>query len=183
MSFNSPCANRRAVALALLALTALPTMAQNPATPSTPPELAGLSLRGQGRLTFLRLKVYEIRLWSAQALQADWTQQPFALELIYAMSLKGPKIAERSLVEMRRQGEIAEPKAQAWLNAMLVAFPDVKDGDRLVGHFDPEEGAKFWFNGQARAGKLDAEAARWFMGIWLSPQTSEPALRKQLLAL
>jgi hypothetical protein len=180
MSSSSPCASRRALLLALLTLPAV-TQAQTQAPPPTPPELAGLVLRGQGKLSFLGLKVYDIRLWAAAPLGADWTQQPLALELQYNMSLSGAKIAERSLVEMQRQGEIPEAKARAWVEAMTAAFPDVKGRDRLVGRYAPGETARFWLNSQPRTAQLDPEAARWFFGIWLSDKTSEPALRQQLL--
>jgi hypothetical protein len=148
---------------------------------ATPAELAGMQARGQGRLRFLGLRVYDIKLWSPEPIGPDWTRHTLALELTYARSLKGPLIAERSLKEMRRQGEIAEPKAKAWLAAMTAAFPDVAENDRLVGRYAPGEPARFWFNGQPRPAQLDAEGSRWFFGIWLSPQTSELALREQLL--
>ena len=64
---------------------------------------------------------------------------------------------------------------------MEAAFPDVKDGDRLTGRYEPGSGAQFFFNGQPRQRIDDAQFARLFFGIWLSPQTSEPALREQLL--
>ena len=99
----------------------------------------------------------------------------------YARSLVGREIAKRSLVEMRRQASIDEAKAQAWLAAMEAAFPDVKSGDRLTGQYEPGSGARFYFNGQLRQRIPDAEFARLFFGIWLSPKTSEPALRTQLL--
>lgn len=177
MSSSSPCASRRAL-LGLLAALPLGLHAQ---TPPPPAELAGMAVRGQGRLRFVGLRVYDIKLWSTEPVGADWTKQALALELAYARSLKGALIAERSLKEMRRQGDIPEAKAQAWLAAMTAAFPDVNEGDRLVGRYTPGEPARFWLNGQARPGQLDAEGSRWFFGIWLSPQTSEAALRSQLL--
>jgi hypothetical protein len=150
------------------------------------PELPGWQPRSQARMRFLGLSVYEVALWSPEAVTAtSWAQQPLALALTYARSLKGELIAERSLKEMRRQGEIAEAKAERWLAAMKTLFPDVRDGDRLTGRHDPQQGASFWFQGQPRraAIELDAEFSRLFFGIWLHPQTSEPALRAQLLGL
>lgn len=146
------------------------------------PELAGLTLRGQGRFRYFGLSIYDARLWSAEPLQAErWAEQPLMLELQYARSLVGREIAKRSLAEMRRQAAIDDAKAQAWLQAMEAAFPDVKAGDRLTGQYEPGTGAQFYFNGQPRQRIADAQFARLFFGIWLSPQTSEPALRAQLL--
>lgn len=133
-------------------------------------------------MRFLGLRVYDIQLWAPQPL-ANWAEQPHALALTYARSLKGRLIAERSLDEMRRQGPIDEASATRWLDAMAAAFPDVKEGDRLTGRHDPQQGARFWFNGQPRPGVSDPVFSRRFFGIWLSEQTSEPALREQLLGL
>jgi hypothetical protein len=90
-------------------------------------------------------------------------------------------IAERSLTEMRRQGEIDETRAQRWLEAMARLFPDVDDGDRITGVHRPGEAARSHVNGRFAGELRDAEFARRFFGIWLSPQTSEPQLRALLL--
>lgn len=145
-------------------------------------ELGGLTLRGQARFRFFGLHVYDIRLWSGAAIGPDnWTEHPLTLEIEYARGLKGVEIARRSLQEMRRQGEIDETQASQWLAEMTAAFPDVKAGDRLSGSFEPGVGARFFLNGQLRRRIADARFARLFFGIWLSPQTSEPSLREQLL--
>lgn len=146
------------------------------------PELAGLQLRGQGRMRYFGLSVYDARLWSAEPVDAArWAEQPLTLELQYARSLVGREIAKRSLAEMRRQASIDQAQAQAWLAEMEAAFPDVKAGDRISGQYEPGAAAGFFFNGQPRRRIADARFARLFFGIWLSPQTSEPALREQLL--
>lgn len=148
------------------------------------PELAGLVLRGQGRLRFFGLHVYDIRLWSAAPVAAaGWAEQPLTLEIEYARHLDGREIAKRSLKEMRRQGPIADAQAAAWLAEMEAAFPEVKQGDRISGRYEPGVGAQFYLNGQLRRRIDDAAFARLFFGIWLSPQTSEPALREQLLGV
>ena len=46
-------------------------------------------------------------------------------------------------------------------------------------HFDADRG--FFLNGQPRGDAPEAEFARLFFGIWLSPRSSEPALREALL--
>jgi hypothetical protein len=66
---------------------------------------------------------------------------------------------------------------------MLRVFPDVRQGDRLVGLQRPGTGASFWINGRFQGEVRDVEFARRFFGIWLSPQTSEPAMRRALLGL
>jgi hypothetical protein len=90
-------------------------------------------------------------------------------------------IAERSLKEMQRIGKISAEQETRWLQRMQEAFPDVKDGDRIVGLHTPGVGARFWYNGQPRATVADPEFSRYFFGIWLSESTSEPQLRSGLL--
>jgi Chalcone isomerase-like len=145
-------------------------------------EMPQARIVGQGRLRYLGLHIYDAVLWSeatGPALSLD--QHPLALELKYARSLKGPLIAERSLKEMRRVGEVSEADGQRWLMQMKELFPDVVAGDRLTGMHRPGELARFYLNGQARGELRDATFTRLFFGIWLSPRTSQPALRLALL--
>lgn len=145
-------------------------------------DLPGARLLGSGTLRFLGLHVYDARLWAgAQAPGEDWAATPFALELQYARSLSGARIADRSLKEMQRQGDIAAADGERWLGAMKQLFPDVKEGDRITGLNLPGFGARFFINGALKGDVRDPRFAKLFFGIWLAPQTSEPALRKQLL--
>ena len=149
--------------------------------------LPGARLQGAGLLRFLGLRVYDIRLWTgAIAVGADWAQAaatPLALEIEYARALEGAQIAERTLKEMRRQAEIAAEVGVRWLVAMKQLLPDVRAGDRITGVHLPGEGARFFVNGRLQGDLRDADFARLFFGIWLSPRTSEPALREALLGL
>ena len=155
-------------------------------TGTAPTELAAVlpaaRLQGRARLRFLGLSVYEARLWlGAMPVAADWAAVPFAIEIEYARSLSGSLMADRSLAEMRRQGEMAPDVAERWLTTMRALFPDVRDGDRLVGVHTPGQGARFFLNGSPRVTTLDEAFSRVFFGIWLSPRTSEPAMRTALL--
>ncbi|GAB4401627.1 MAG: hypothetical protein OHK0048_18580 [Rhodoferax sp.] len=72
--------------------------------------------------------------------------------------------------------------AQRWHDELLRCVPDVAEGDRLTGLWQPRQGAAFWANGQPRGAVNDAEFAQRFFDIWLAPETREPALRRALLA-
>ena len=146
-------------------------------------ELPQHQAAGTSRLKFLGLSIYDARLWVAPGFQAaTFAQHGLALELTYLRSLKGNLIAERSLKEMRRAGNLPAATEQRWLAATQEAFPDVKEGDRITGVHLPAMGAHFYFNGQLRATVKDVEFSQQFFGIWLSPNTSEPRLRTELLA-
>jgi hypothetical protein len=149
-------------------------------------ELPGARLQGSGRLRFMGFQVYDARLWTGRQAAGrdvvnDWGAAPLALELQYLRSFDGHAIAERSLAEMKRQGEIAADTAERWLQAMKQLFPDVRSGDRILGVSLPGHGAKFYVNGALKGEIRDAEFARRFFGVWLSPSTSQPAMRESLL--
>lgn len=172
------------VGLTAPSLTAGAAVAQGTAPPTElANELPGAQLSGGGRLTFFGLQVYDARLWVTSDFKVtSFEQTPIALELVYARKLVGSLIADRSIEEMRRQSDLAPEKVARWLGSMKQIFPDVAAGDRLTGVHVPGTAARFFFNGKLAGEIRDAEFARLFFGIWLSPRTSEPKLRASLLA-
>lgn len=175
--------SRRALLLALAGgPAAWSAQAQTAMPTEVVAELPGARLLGSGRLTFLALAIYEARLWVGEGFKADqYEQAPLAIELEYARTLYGKLIAERSLDEMKRAGGISDAQAESWLATLKQSFPDVAKGDRITGVYRPAESARFFLNGKAIGEVRDAEFARRFFGIWLSPKTSEPKLRLALL--
>ena len=140
-------------------------------------------LVGKGRLTVWGFQVYDARLWALPSFKpGNLTAQPFALELSYLRDFASRDIAERSITEMRRSADINESQAKAWTYEMQRVIPDIKKGDRVMGIHRPGAGAQLLINGKASGEIRDAEFARLFFGIWLSPQTSEPKVRLALLA-
>lgn len=158
-----------------------PPLAQTPAPAPAEPDKG--TLLGSAKLTLFGFDIYRARLWATPAFRRlDYARHPFALELTYLRDFKGQAIAQRSLQEMRRVEALTETQERAWLTVLIRTLPDVKKGERLTGIYQPGVGLRFLFNDRPLAELKDPELARVFMGIWLSPQTSEPALREALLA-
>lgn len=181
-----------AATAAALALTQ-PTTARSvsplaEALPKALPEaaravLGSPRLAGEGTLRWFGFRVYDARLWSgAPGLDPRApTERPFALELRYARSLSGTAIAERSAQEIERLGH-GDPQARSrWLDAMRALFPDVNDGDRIVGLHEPGGSTRFFLNGAALGEIADPGFGPAFFGIWLDPSTAAPELRNALL--
>ena len=146
--------------------------------------MAGLQGRGQGVLRFWGLAIYEARLWVSPGFAAqDYAALPLALELTYQRAFTAQAIAQRSIEEMRRVGNFSPEQGARWQQALQATLPDVQPGDRLMGLYRPGAGAVFQMQGRTVGEVADAEFARLFFGIWLSPRTSEPQLRQALLAL
>lgn len=176
------CRRREVLALMGLGLASPWQLAHADAPPAEVlAEWPAARRQGAATMRFLGMAVYDILLWSPAPVQGDGSSHALALELRYAMALKGQLIAERSLQEMRRIGPIDEAQGQQWLAAMGRLFPDVAKQDRLTGIHRPDWGARFFHNGRLRGEIADSRFARLFFGIWLSPTTSEPGLRQRLL--
>lgn len=141
-------------------------------------------LSGQARLVVYGFNIYDAKLWVEPDFSAtNYANEAFALELRYFRSFSGSAIAERSLKEMRRIGKVSDEKAEQWLSLMKQTFPDVKKGDQLIGVHQSDRSASFILNGKTLAQVRDEEFNRLFFGIWLSPQSSEPKMRSELLGL
>jgi hypothetical protein len=172
---------RRAALLALLCAP-LAVAAQTAVPAEVAAELPGARALGNGRLTFLGLHIYDVRLWVGTEFNAaEFEQAPLALELEYGRTLYGKLIAERSLKEMQRVDPVGDAQGTRWLDEMTKLFPDVAKGDRITGVQRPGAATRIFHNGKLRGEVSDAEFTRRFFGIWLSPKTSETALRQSLL--
>lgn len=185
---NPPQTSRRACLTALAGTVWLPitpavrAAADMAAPPELATELPGANWRGGGAMRFLGMRVYDARLWSPVAVTGDGASQPLALELIYARSIKSDLIVSSSLREMQRVGPFSDAQSARWAKAMAPLFPNIQSGDRITGVQRPGLSARFFFNGALRGEVVDAEFTRLFFGIWLSPRTSDPQLRQQLLS-
>jgi hypothetical protein len=146
--------------------------------------ISAARLLGQSRLVVFGFQIYDAKLWVGDKFSAEnYAALPLALELRYLRNFKGASIADVSLKEMRKLGDVSDEKAKAWLDEMKRSFPDVRKGDALLGIQRPDGSVSFFFNGKLIGEVRDSEFSRLFFGIWLSPQSSEPKMRSELLGL
>ena len=162
-----------------LLLTCALSASANSLPESLTRDLTGFSVRGAAVMRFIGLKVYDVRLWTP--MKPFTYADPFVVELVYDMSLKGKDIADRSVKEMRAQGVKDETKLKRWGDQMTKIFPDIKSGDTLIGLSIPGKEARFYNREKLIATVPDPEFAKAFFDIWLSEKSSEPQLRLKLL--
>lgn len=145
--------------------------------------LENARVAGEGTYRWFGLKLYDARLWVGKnGYQPNMPHAaPLALELRYARSLDGDRIAKASIDEIRKLGRGSASQQAAWLAAMQKLFPDVEDGDRITGIYQPEQGARFFLNDAPLGAIEDPEFSRSFFAIWLAETTSAPSLRTGLL--
>ncbi len=178
---------RHAAALwAVLALLLAPqwAVASGTLAPPAPVQqaLASATLAGEGQMRFWGLRIYDARLWVQPRFEPSaFDRLPLALELTYHRAFSGAAIAQRSIEEIQRQVPLSSEQSERWQRTLSRWIPDVQPGDRLTGLYQPGSGMRLWLGERDLGVVHDAELARLFFGIWLSPRTSEPGLRGALL--
>lgn len=136
-------------------------------------------LVGQGRAQIMLWDVYDAKLYASDGVYAQ--SKPFALELEYLQELKGRKIADHAVSEMRRLGYKNEVKLAVWHDRMNRIFPDVMPGSVITGIYIPEGPSIFYKDGKEAGRVEDPAFGKQFFSIWLDARTSTPSLRQRLL--
>ena len=132
---------------------------------------------GSGEMSWFGFSLYRATLWVAgDSLEASAS----ALQLDYRRDIPSQRLVQTSLDEMRRLGA-DEAQLARWEADLRRVFPDVKEGDSIVGVHLPGRGARFFHQGRLTGEIDDAEFARRFFAIWLDPASRSPTLRSALL--
>lgn len=156
----------RAVALAALAF-ALSAQA------------SGLQLVGEARLSVLFWSVYDSRLYSDDGSYAP-DKRPLRLEIEYLMDIESSALVKQTAQEWRHL-DLEHERQQAWLRELAALWPDVSKHDTLTLEVDKRNRSTFFLNGERLGVMEDDDFGEQFLAIWLSPDTSRPKLRQQLL--
>lgn len=175
----------------LVSVTAMSVHATDvPANPPSAPapahiieEIPQASLQGSGSFRWFGLHIYDASLWSApEGYKPDSDKpQKFALDLAYARTLYGGKIADASIDEIEKLKLGTAEQRERWLVQMKKFFPDVKQGTHITGIYIPNEAARFYMNGKLLGEIRDVEFAHAFFAIWLDKKTTAQSLRTKLL--
>jgi hypothetical protein len=145
-------------------------------------EVPQARLAGEGAFRWFGLKIYDAQLWVGRdGYRPQTSVATFALDLRYARSLQGKKIAEASDEQFAKLNLGTTQQRAIWKAGMMQIFPDVQDGSHLTGIYLPNQGARFYLDGKPIGDIMDADFAQAFFAIWLSPNTTAPQLRDALL--
>jgi Chalcone isomerase-like len=163
-----------------MALAWVPAAAQL----STPiqPLVQNAQLIGSGTLRVFGFRVYQAKLFSQPQFDKNqWPQYAFALELQYLRSVRGERIASTSDDELRRLNLGTAAARERWSNQMKTLFVDVKDGDKLIGVYQPNGASLFFLNDKPLGKVEDPEFGVAFFSIWFSANSKDTTLRDSLL--
>ena len=149
-----------------------------------PPELAPYirteTPYGAATLRKIGFRIYDAALWTDAP---KWSMnKKFGLTLVYGINISDDSLAERSIQEINRSTKLDSAAEKSLLTKLTAIFPDVKSGDRITALYLPAKGTLFFHNGQKIGTLEDGATSKQFLGIWLSPNTSEPKMRQKLLS-
>ncbi len=170
--------DRRLFFLSLLALTPTTALAWSQA-PLSLALIPHAQRVGSARLIVMLMPVMDVTLFSPQGHWHD--DLPFALRLDYLRPLEGSGMARRATSEMRKLTNIDDHRLKLWQAQMAAIFPDVRSGDNMTA-LRTSDGATLFFKDEHQIGAIyDRGFGKLFFDICLSPKTSQPTLRRQLL--
>lgn len=151
-------------------------------TNPTPPQLlselrATLTEVGSARFSVLFWDVYDSSLLTPSGTYDNSSK--YLLEITYLRNIKSADLIERTEEQWQHLG-VDAIQYQNYLPQLKALWPDIKKGDRLSLWVDSNN-ASFYFNNELSGSIDDGVFGNLFASIWLSPDTSEPKLRKKLI--
>lgn len=137
-----------------------------------------MKLVGKARFTVLFWDIYDSTLYSPSGEFNDDTDE-FVLNITYLKDINNKDLLDRTVEQWKHLG-LPKSAYQPYLKNLLTLWPDIYEGDSLTMHVD-NQGTRFYHNQSLTGSITDLGFGQMFASIWLSPNTSQPAIRAQLL--
>ena len=138
-----------------------------------------LQLVGEARLKVMLWPVYDSRLYSATG-GYNPEQRPVRFEIQYLRNIDASDLVLQTEREWGQQGN-NHPRKGQWLETLQQLWPDVTKDDVIALDVNEQGYSTFYSNGELLGQITDQDFGINFLNIWLSPTTSRPALREELL--
>lgn len=135
---------------------------------------------GEARMEYLFWVVYDATLYTRSGSYKQGAH-PVKFTLTYLRDFAAKDIVKATKEQWQHLGKSG--LSAKYANKLLALWPDIKKGESLSLQTSPSGQATFYHNDKKLGEISDSQFANQFLAIWLSPNTSEPALRKQLLGI
>ncbi|WP_061015861.1 chalcone isomerase family protein [Vibrio splendidus] len=135
-----------------------------------------LNKRGEGEMSYLFWTLYSAEFYATP------TNSERALKLEYYRSIDSKDLVDATEDQWNKLG-YSNSNIQRWLKPLYAMWPNVEEGSTLTIRVAEDNVSRFYFDEQPIGIIQDKQFGEAFLAIWLSENTSEPALRKQLLGL
>ncbi|WP_445400078.1 chalcone isomerase family protein [Zobellella sp. An-6] len=146
------------------------------AGPAWASPVAGLTLVGEGKMRWLFWDLYQARLYSEDGRYRSG-DFPQALALRYQRDISREELLQATIEEWRRLEVDWKPE---WRQQLAGLWPSVRKRDELVLRVEQDGVSRFYFNQRLLGEIADPDFALAFLAIWLSPDSRDPALTRQL---
>ena len=135
---------------------------------------------GSAKFSLLFWDIYESTLYTHSgtysSLQPD---SPVYFKIRYLRDISSQELIERTLEQWQHLA-ISDEKIEQYSKLLTDLWPDIKAGDSLA-LLKTASQSQFFFNDQVIGMVDNQQFGDDFLNIWLSTNTSQPALRRQLL--
>jgi len=170
---------RNIVLAVIMSLMAFPAFAASQKPKAIENVIQADTPYGEGTLRKLLFYVYDASLWTDEE---EWSMDStYALCLKYRMNFDAVDLVDRSIEEMNQQEKLNAEQQALYKELLARVFPNVLKGDTITALYNPKKGVQFYHNDKPTGIIADKNVAKRFLSIWLSPKTSEPELRKELV--
>lgn len=141
---------------------------------------------GEAKLSWFVFDIYHSRLRTPDGRylrSEDIPPHPLVLEIHYLRDITRQQLLEATGEQWQALG-VKPQRRTDWLTELAAFFPDINSGDRLAYKTDGQEGQFYYAAGPdwKPIGVIDDHKLNnAFLSIWLSPETSYPDLRRDLI--
>lgn len=133
---------------------------------------------GEAHMQYLLWDIYDAQLFTLSGHYKQNTH-PVKFTLTYLRDIDAEDIVKATNEQWQHLGKTTLSKKYS--SRLLKIWPNIKEKDTLTLVTSTQGQSFFYFNGKKIGSIEDTEFANDFLAIWLSENTSEPKLRKQLL--
>ncbi|MFH0266555.1 chalcone isomerase family protein [Vibrio rumoiensis] len=137
-----------------------------------------LQLVGEARMTYLFWDIYDAKLYNRSG-QYSSEQFPLLLSLSYLRDIQAKDIVQATNEQWQHLGK--QSLVGQYDQTLMDMWPDIQQGDTLSVLVENNQASTFFYNGKKLGVIRDPDFTESFIAIWLSPNTSHPKIRKQLI--
>ncbi|WP_235188600.1 chalcone isomerase family protein [Catenovulum agarivorans] len=149
--------------------------------------LSGLIKQGEGTMSVLFWDLYSAEYYLPSKTDSA-VALPQVLKITYLRDIEKDDLVKATL-EQWQHIELNHANQTNWLQKLTQIWPDISKKDTLLLRIE-QDGSSHFYHQSANDRQLkkigsitDTEFGTSFLAIWLSPKTSRPDLRAQLLGL
>ena len=141
--------------------------------------LSELETVGTAKLRVLFFDIYTSELKTESGEYTDGIR-PIQLKIIYERNIKSSALIKQTKKEWDAQ--MANDKNQlSWIKTLESIWPNIESGDTLTFELYKNGKNQFFYNERAIGSVNDPNFGENFLDIWLSPKTTRPKIRREML--